>query len=171
MNELDEFWQQTLAQAIENAKSANKSDVAEYLTLKATNDRIRAESSRWLFETFHEIAHQAIKKGFDIGIENKTPHRFEAENAQMVGFLLKFKFGIRQLEIETGWTRTPTDGFMRRQALAFGKIRHFGISKQNAELILLKTDDLPIWYEYDQNKKQTQFGVEKIITHFQLFLG
>lgn len=171
MNELDAFWQTSIAQAIENAKANNRSDVVDYLTLKATNDQIRLESSRWLFESFHQISHDFIKKGINIEIENKTPHSFEAEKAKMVGFLLRFKFGIRQLEIEAGWTRTPADGFMRRNALAFAQILHFGMQKKNSKLILLKTNEIPTWFVLDDEQKQTKFGIEEMKQHFQTFIG
>ena len=35
-----------------------------------------------------------------------------------------------------GLGRTPSDGFMRLQALAFARISHFGIQEANTELVL-----------------------------------
>ncbi len=171
MNELNEFWQNSIAEAIEKAKLAGKTDVADYLTLKADNDQIRAESSRWLFETLSEISEELRKKGVNIEIENKNSHRFEVGTAKMVGLYLKFKFGVRELELEAGWTRTPNDGFMRRNALAYAKISHFGMSKKNAELILLKYENLPSWFVIENENELKLLETEHLREHFKIFLG
>ncbi|MGI8493966.1 MAG: hypothetical protein ACR2L1_01470, partial [Pyrinomonadaceae bacterium] len=58
-----------------------------------------------------------------------------------------FRSGVRSLTVETGWTRTPSDGFMRGGSLAHARISHFGMSKANAELLLIRQNgDLPYWF-------------------------
>ena len=44
MNELDKVWTRMINEALEKARAEGSSDVAEYLTLKATNDKIRQAS-------------------------------------------------------------------------------------------------------------------------------
>lgn len=170
MNELNDIWEQMLENAITKAEVSGKSDVAEYLKLKATNDAIRSHSSKWLFETTLEIAHLLMKKGINIKIEQENPHRFEMNKATVVGSLLRFQYGLRCLTFEIGWTRTPGDGFMRGNALAFGKISHFGMSKKNSELHLAKINDIPKWFLVADEKRETLL-LEHLHEHFRHLLG
>jgi hypothetical protein len=90
----------------------------------------------------------------------------------MVGALLRFRQGVRCLTIETGWTRTPADGFMRRGALAHARISHFGMSKANAELLLLRDqENKPEWFAVDQDGRKSHFTTEKLGEHFRVFLN
>jgi hypothetical protein len=92
--------------------------------------------------------------------------------ATMVGSLLEFKFGIRRLSAEAGWTRTPQDGFMRGGALAFARLLHFGQAKYNAELILIRSaDSAPQWFAVDLAGKRTPFDSNDLREHFRIFLG
>jgi hypothetical protein len=170
MNELNDIWEQMLENAITKAEFSGKTDVAEYLKLKATNDAIRSQSATWLFETMLEIANMFILKGINIVIENENPHRFEMNKANLVGSLLRFRHGLRCLTIEIGWTRTPSDGFMRGNALAFGKISHFGMSKKNAELHLAKFNNIPQWFSVTDETRETLI-LQHLGEHFKHFLG
>jgi hypothetical protein len=170
MNELNDIWEQMLENAIVKAEVSGKSDVAEYLKLKATNDAIRSQSAKSLLETMLEMAHFLIGKGINIKIENENPHRFEMNKANVVGSLLRFQHGLRCLTIEIGWTRTPSDGFMRGNALAFGKISHFGMSKKNAELHLAKINETPQWFLVNDETRETLL-LEHLREHFKHFLG
>jgi hypothetical protein len=170
MNELNDIWEQMLSNAIENAEFSGKNDVAEYLKLKATNDAIRAESSKWLIETTLEIADKFLKKGVNINIENENPYRFEINKANIVGSLLRLQYGLRCMSFEIGWTRTPSDGFMRGNALAFAKISHFGMAKKNAELHLAKLDDVPQWFLVVDETREVLL-LEHLHLHFKHFLA
>lgn len=172
MNELNEFWANSINEAINKARGQGRHDVADYLALKATNDEIRGASSRWLFESFLEIAHEAIRRGIDLKIENVSPHRFEINRATMVGSLVRLIFGVRSLTIEAGWTRTPADGFMRGGSLAAARLTHFGQSKHNAELILLRSaENAPQWFAVDKNGARKPFDANSILEHFAVFIG
>jgi hypothetical protein len=172
MNELDEVWLQMIAQAQLQAQSAGRSDVAEYLALKANNDSLRSTSCQWLFDSFLELSEEVNRKGIRLEIESENPHRFSVGHSTMVGSLLRFRYGIRCLTIETGWTRTPTDGFMRGGSLAHAKISHFGISKSNVELLLLRnTQDAPFWAVIDKEGGKSVFAFDDLRDHFQVFLG
>ncbi len=170
MNELDDLWLQMMEKAIANAQATGRNDIAEYLALKSSNDSIRSTGCRWLFDSFLELSEEVNRKGIKLEIESENPHRFSVEKATMVGSLLKFQHGVRCLTIEAGWTRTPTDGFMRGGALAQARISHFGMSKENAELSLLLQKDLPEWFSIGENGKRTQIISENLRRHFQIFL-
>ncbi len=170
MNELDEAWQKIILEATHKAKAAGRTDVAEYLTLKASNDALRATRCEWLFESFLELAQEVNKKGIKLAIENENPHRFAVGNATAVGSLLRFGYRVRKLTVEAGWTRAPGDGFMRGGALAYARISHFGISEANAELLLVRTNEnLPQWFLADSDGQRNLFSSNNIRQHFSVF--
>jgi hypothetical protein len=171
MNELDEVWTQMFEDALKKARTNGRGDVAEYLELKTTNDTIRAASVKWLLDATLEIASFANRNNAGITIENENPYQFPFRNANLAGSLVRFRQGVRCLTIEAGWTRTPNDGFMRGGALAGARISHFGISKHNDELLLIKSNDLPGWVSIDKNEKKNPFDSRHLNQHFQVFLG
>ena len=172
MNELDEIWQQMIQEAALKAKAAGRSDVADYLTLKANNDAIRAAGCRWLFDSFLELSEEAGRRGIRLDIENENPHRFAVGHATMVGSLLRFRFGVRNLTVEAGWTRTPGDGFMRGGALAAARISHFGISCANADLLLVpQNENMPQWFTLEKDGSRNPFASYNLRSHFNTFTG
>lgn len=171
MNELDEVWTQKINEALTRARADGRGDVAEYLALKAANDAIRAASVKWLLDSMLEIASFANRNGASITIENENPHQFAFKNANLVGSLARFRQSVRCLSVEAGWTRAPADGFMRGGALACARISHFGISRHNAELLLIKSNDFPNWFSVDENEKRSLFDARHLNQHFRVFLG
>ena len=172
MNELDEVWAQMIQRALANANAGGRTDIAQYLLLKAGNDSIRSTASRWLFDSFLELSAEADKKGIKLEIESEEPHRFSIETSTMVGSLLRFRYGVRCLTIETGWTRTPGDGFMRGNSLAHAKISHFGMSKKNDDLVLIRfKQENPFWAKIDKNETRIEITSQHLRDHFQILLG
>ena len=170
MNELDEFWAEKLSEAAAKARAAGRADVVEYLSLKASNDMLRQTSANWLFESFIEIANRTDHGGSSIKIETENPYRFSFRNAHLVGSLLSFRQGVRCLSVEAGWTRAPADGFMRGGALAAARITHFGISKHNAELVLVLDNDTPNWFSVNKEGRREPFDSRNLNHHFKIFL-
>ena len=169
MNELDEVWEQMLAEA---AKTPQLRDgLAEFIAVKTANDALREMSVKWLFETMQEVAEHANSKNAGISIEKSDSHRFSSANTSYVGSLLKFRQGVRCLTVEAGWTRSPGDGFMRGNALAVARLTHFGIAKANAELHLIKFEDRPRWFTVGEDRLRISFELKDLINHFQIFLG
>ena len=52
MGELDEAWAAALSEAEQRARLAGRKDVAEYLSLKNSNDLIRKAGVEWLVNEF-----------------------------------------------------------------------------------------------------------------------
>ncbi len=169
MNELDEVWEMMLAEAAKNPQSND--GLAEFIAVKTANDALRETSVKWLFETMQEVAAHANRKNADISIEKSDSHRFSSANSSYVGSLLKFRQGVRCLTVEAGWTRLPGDGFMRGNALAVARLTHFGITKANAELHLIKFEDRPRWFTVGEDSLRISFELKDLINHFQIFLG
>lgn len=171
MNELDEVWQQDINNAIQRAKEEGRSDVAEYISLKSSNDAIRTKSVKWLFDTVLDIVFTFNRHGAKIKIEQNEKHQFNYAGATLTGSRLKLQQGIRCLTIEAGWTQGPRDGFMRGGALAFARITHFGFAKENAELALHPFENVPQWFVIADEKNRISFNVQSLRRHFEVFLG
>ena len=167
VNELDDLWARMLDDAAAKARISGRSDVADYLALRQTNDAIRRIGITWLFDSLIAIAAEANRHNAAITIEREEPHEFSFRNARMVGCLVRVRFGVRSLTVDAGWTRTPAHGFMRGGALAAARLVHFGMPKSGAELLLIKTNDGPAWqYETGQH-----FGTGNLREHFAVLVG
>src|SRR5215217_2216787 len=146
MGELDEAWAAALSEAERRARLAGRADVAEYLSLKNSNDLLRQAGVDWLLAEFTVLAGEANRAGASIQIAKQEGHRFPTGNSTMVGQLLTLTNGVRTLYVEAGWPRTPRDGFVRGGGLAAANIRHLGIRAANEELLLIKSNTgAPAW--------------------------
>jgi hypothetical protein len=130
MTELDQVWAQMLSDATRNAEAGGRSDVADYLRLRATNDAVRGAAVKWLI---------------DSAVEIEEPYRFQHGRSRLVGTAVHMEHGVRCLTVEAGWTRTPGDGIMRGGALAFARLRHRGLARLDTVLALTKGEVLPAW--------------------------
>ena len=146
MGELDEAWAAALSEAERRAKLAGRNDVAEYLSLKNSNDLLRKAGVDWLLAEFTSLAAEANRAGASIQSAKQEGHRFRTGSSTMVGHLLTFTNGVRTLFVEAGWPRTPRDGFVHGGGLAHANIRHLGIKTANEELLLVKSSTgAPVW--------------------------
>ncbi len=146
MGELDEAWALALAEAEQRARASGRGELADYLSLRNSNDLLRSAGIDWLVTTFTRFAAEANRNGASLQTANRDAHRFKVGNSTMVGTLLTLSSGVRTLFVEAGWPRTPRDGFVRGGGLACGNIRHLGISKASQQLLLAKTSNgSPIW--------------------------
>lgn len=156
MSELDEVWAAALREAEQRARVAGRRDVAEYLSLKNSNDLVRKAGIDWLLTTFRVIAGDANRSGSSIQIATETGHRFKVANSTMVGTLVTLTSGVRKLYIEAGWPRVPRDGFVRGGGLACANIRHMGIKGASEELRLLKSNaGVPAWTAISKSHNRT----------------
>lgn len=171
MHELNEVWEQFIAEAAKNPQAIEQTGLADFIAVKTANDTLRETAVKWLLDTMRSAAEHANLKNANIKIESQDAHRFSMEKMHLAGALLRFRQGVRCLTVEAGWTRTPTDGFMRGNALAVARITHFGMAKSNAELHLVKFENRPQWFTINRNLMRISFEIEDLIKHFQIFLG
>ena len=171
MNLTEEVWQEKLDKALQAAQLHERGDIAEYISLKASNDAIRTHSVKWLIETVSEIVFAFNTRGARIKLEQADSHRFSHQKADLTGSRLKLQHGIRCLTLEAGWTRQPGDGFMRGGALVFARITHFGFPKEAEELVLLKYENQPQWFSVDGEFHRISFDIRSLRRHFEVFLG
>lgn len=147
VNQLDIEWEQKIAEAQQRARDAGRSDVADYLSLRATNDMARTTGINWLLEAFTTLAGEANRAGAAIALARNDPHRFPVGASTMVGTELTLRIGVRTLTVEAGWPRTPRDGIVRGGGLAAARIGHFGNRDANEDLLLTQTEHgAPQWF-------------------------
>jgi hypothetical protein len=152
MSELDEAWAAALSEAEQKARLAGRKDVAEYLSLKNSNDLLRKAGVQWLIESFTIAAGEANRAGASIAISRTEGHKFRTGNSTMVGHLVTLINGVRTLFIEAGWPRVPRDGIVHGRGLACANIRHMGIRAASEELLLAKTSSgAPSWKSTTKN--------------------
>ncbi|HKR60264.1 MAG TPA: hypothetical protein VJS64_11070 [Pyrinomonadaceae bacterium] len=171
MSELDEAWALALAEAEARARLAGHVDIAAYLSLRNTNDLLRSTGIGWLLSCFENLAAEANRHGAGIQIVKEDHHRFQSENATMVGRLLTLKSGLRQLFVEAGWPRTPRDGIVRGGGLARANLRHFGLPSQSQELLLVLTSaGAPHWITTKHSGSQAEIHESHLRTHINTLL-
>ena len=171
MSELHEIWTQDLDSAISHAKENGRFELADYLTLKASNDALRRESIKWLFDSVLKVVFAFNRHSARIKIEQKEKHRFKFGNSELSGTILNLRQGVRCLSFEAGWTQTPNDGVIKGGALACAKINHFGFKKQNEELVLLRYEEKLQWFSIDGENHRIAFNMRSFQKHFETFLG
>ena len=153
MSELDEAWAAALSEAEQKARLAGRGDLAEYLSLRNSNDLLRKAGVQWLMESFTTAAGEANRAGASIKIARTEGQRFRTGTSTMVGHLITLTFGVRTLFIEAGWPRVPRDGIVHGGGLASANIRHLGIRAASEELVLAKTTSgAPGWKSLTKNR-------------------
>lgn len=172
MNELDTEWKERLAAAQQRAGAAGRSDVADYLFLRAENDMARSTGVEWLLEVFHALAGEINRAGAGVTVARNDSHRFSFGNSTMVGTELTFRVGVRSLTVEAGWPRAPRDGIVRGGGLANGRVSHFGNRAAGDELLLVRnTDGAPQWFVLEKSGARTALQQERIRQHITRLLN
>jgi hypothetical protein len=171
MSGLDEAYARDIDRAVEDAKARGRFDLADYFALRATNDAVREKGVAWLYESISEIVTAFNSRGAGIEIYRSEQHRFKFGASMLSGSLLTLKKGLRSLSVETGWTQSTGDGIMRGGALVCAKISHFGFTKLNEELLLLKVEDVPQWFSRTGERELAAFNIQSFKRHFEVFLG
>lgn len=174
VSELDEAWTIGIAEAEARARAAGRADIAEYLTLRSSNDLLRRISSDWLLRLFVTTAGEANRKGAAIQVSTEDGYRFKVGNATMMGTRVSLGSGVRMLVIEVGWPRTPSDGFIRGGGLACANIKHVGIKAANEELRLaVDNNGTPRWImigKHSFRPEPREFHEANVSQHLSLLL-
>lgn len=171
MNDLDEAWELALAEAKQRARAAGRADIANYLDLRRRNDLLRRTATEWLTNTMVALAADANRRGAGIQVEHQDSHRFRRGHATMVGTQLTLRNGVRALMIESGWPRTPPDGFVRGGGLACANIKHFGRHRANAGLLLTPSSaGVPQWLIEQKTGPSLPLSESHLREHFSLLI-
>ncbi|HEV2799699.1 MAG TPA: hypothetical protein VGW12_04335 [Pyrinomonadaceae bacterium] len=173
MSELEAEWARRLAEARERARASGRSDVADYLALRALNDMARNTGVEWLLATFAAHAGEANRACASLVIANTDAHRFRVGNSTMVGRRLSLTSGVRVLNVEAGWPRTPGDGIVRGGGLAAGRISHFGDRRSGNELLLVQAsnDAAPRWLVLEESGARPALEEARVRWHVEKLLS
>jgi hypothetical protein len=170
MNELEENWADFVREARSRAKG--NSDIADYLRLREMNDDARRIGIEWLLGAFLQVAAEANRRGIGIAVAKKDAHSFPVGAATMQGSLVRLNLGIRSITVEAGFPRSPQDGFVRSGGLACARISHFGLSKANEDLLLIRSEQsAPVWFAIQENNFRQPFHIPRLKHHFETFVG
>jgi hypothetical protein len=171
VSELDETWAVALAEAERRARAAGRSELAEYISLRNSNDLLRTSGIEWLISTFTTLAGEANRAGASLQIASQDAHRFRIGNSTMVGSLVTLSNGVRKLFVEAGWPRTPRDGIVRGGGLACANLRHLGITVANEELLLTKTNSgAPSWLSSTKKSPRKVVHESDLRRHLSILL-
>jgi len=171
VSELDEAWAAALAEAEQKARLAGRKDVAEYLSLRNSNDLLRKAGVEWLITSFTIIAGEANRVGSSLAISNEEGYRFRTGSSTMVGRRLTLANGVRTLFIEAGWPRTPRDGVVRGGGLACGNVRHLGLRDSSEEILLVKSESGgPRWVALTKHGHRAPFHESSVRRHIAVLL-
>lgn len=171
VNELDEAWAIALAEAEQKARLAGRKDVAEYLSLRNSNDLLRTAGVGWLITSFTTLAGEANRVGSSLAITNDEGYRFRTGSSTMVGRRLTLANGVRTLFIEAGWPRTPRDGVVRGGGLACGTVRHLGLRDSSEEILLVKSESgAPRWVVLKKHGSRAPFHESSVRRHIAILL-
>ncbi len=169
LSELEEAWESALAEAKERARAAGRTDVAEYLALRANNDLLRRAATEWLIDTVTAIAAVRNRQGAAIKTELADAHQFRVGHATMVGSRLTLHSGVRALTIECGWPRAPGHGIVRGNGLACGNIKHLGRPRENAQLLLVRSKSgAPQWFILKKDDSRALFTEADAHAHLEI---
>lgn len=173
MSELDAEWARIISEAESRARTAGRSDVSDYLSLRAANDQARALGIKWLIETFIALAGHANRAGAGISFEQTDAHRFSVHRSTMVGTRLTLRVGLRALIVEAGWPRLPADGIVCGGGLASARVSHFGDSTASDELLLVRKTNggAPQWVVLETTGTRTEFLEGRGQSHVKKLLG
>jgi hypothetical protein len=170
--ELNDAWEQVLSDARERARAAGRKDIEDYLDLKRQNDLLRRTATEWLVNTCLSLAGEANRRGAAIQIETAAEHRFMLGHATMVGNKLTLRCGVRALSVESGWPRTPRDGFIRGGGLARANLRHFGRKRFDVELLLARSSaGTPQWLLMQKSGEQILLTENHLRDHISILLS
>jgi hypothetical protein len=172
LSELEAEWARRLAEAEARARNVGRSDVADYLALRALNDVARNVGIEWLLAAFNAHAGELNRTvtGASVLLTHADAHRFRVGNSTMVGPCLTLTAGVRVLTIEAGWPRTPRDGIVRGGGLAAARISHFGRRRDDDELILVQNAGgdatAPRWFILEADgARRTPFEDARVRQH------
>ena len=160
-----------MAEARERARGGGRSDVLDYLDLRAANDAARARGVEWLLESFAAAAGELNRAGAGLALARTDAHRFRVGNSWMVGARLVLRRGVRQLTVEAGWPRAPLDGIVRGGGLASALVGHFGNARAGEELLLLPTPDADArWFVVEKTAARTELQPAHLRQHLKRLL-
>jgi hypothetical protein len=158
----------------------NKDLAADYLKLKAENDKLREDGKQWLWNVLEKLCSEvngrlAEKSPGSILQVGRQEWQFSIEDSTMVGERFGARYLTRTLVVEAGWPRLPEHGFVPDGGLARARV---GLSQNImlealtvAEFILKRQGKgAPSWYVISDKKIGEPVTESKLRSYLNLML-
>jgi hypothetical protein len=158
----------------------DKDFAADYLTLKAENDKLREDGKQWLWNVLDnlcaEINSKLAQKSAGAVLQiGRQEWQFSIEDSTMVGERFGARYHTRTFVVEAGWPRLPEHGFVPDGGLARARV---GLSQNImlealtvAELILKRQGKgAPSWYVISDKKIGEPVTESKLRSYLNLVL-
>jgi hypothetical protein len=158
----------------------NKDLAADYLKLKAENDKLREDGKQWLWNVLEKLCSEvngrlAEKSPGSILQVGRQEWQFSIEDSTMVGERFGARYLTRTLVVEAGWPRLPEHGFVPDGGLARARV---GLSQNImldaltvAEFILTRQGKgAPSWYVISDKKIGEPVTESKLRSYLNLML-
>lgn len=140
---------------------------AEYIALRAANDRVRQRGLEWFWDAIQELTAQENSTAPVVLQTARQEWQFNVGKSVMVGERFGVRFRGKTLLIELGWPREPEHGFVPGNGLARGQVS-FSLSPILVERV---TDELilkagangePQWFSFVNGKPESELTRERI---------
>jgi hypothetical protein len=158
----------------------NKDFAADYLKLKAENDKLREDGKQWLWHVLEKLCSEvnsrlAGKSAGAVLQVGRQEWQFSIEDSTMVGERFGARYLTRTLVVEAGWPRLPEHGFVPDGGLARARV---GLSQNImlealtvAEFILKRqAKGAPSWYVISDKKIGEPVTESKLRSYLNLLL-
>jgi hypothetical protein len=158
----------------------NKDFAADYLRLRAENDKLREDGKQWLWNVLEKLCSEINSRltGKSAGAVLQTGRQewqFSIGDSIMVGERFGARYLTRTFVVEVGWPRLPEHGFVPDGGLARARV---GLS-QNIMLEALTVAELtlkqagkgaPSWYVISDKKIGEPVTESKLRSYLNLVL-
>jgi hypothetical protein len=158
----------------------NKDFTADYLTLKAENDKLREDGKQWLWNVLEKLCSEintrlAAKSAGAVLQIGRQDWQFSIGDSIMVGERFGARYLTRTFVVEAGWPRLPEHGFVPDGGLARARV---GLSQNImlealtvAEFILKRHGKgVPSWYVISDKKIGEPITESKLRSYLNLVL-
>ena len=140
---------------------------AEYIALRAANDRLRVSGLQWFWDALQETTAQENSASPVMLQTARQEWKFNVGKSVMVGERFGVRFRGKTLLIELGWPREPEHGFVPGNGLARGQVS-FSLSpilaEQVVDELILKpgSNSEPVWFTFVNGKPEVEVTRERI---------
>jgi hypothetical protein len=101
----------------------DSSTVAEYLALKAANDKLRESGKQWLWNALDRISGELSRELGILPLQvGRQDWEFTLATTRLVGERYGARYRSKTMIVEVGWPRLPDHGFISGGGLALGRV-------------------------------------------------
>lgn len=152
--------------------------VAEFLALKAANDKLRETGKQWLWNALDRISGESSRNLGNLPIQvGRQDWEFTLATTTLVGERYGARYQTKTMTVEVGWPRLPNHGFISGGGLAMGRVslsQNFMLHAEPlAELLLYRrgTSEEIAWHLLQNKQAGEKLEDAHLRQYFQLLLA